>query len=216
MIETINKQRVELEIKIREFDLSYETDPRFSSPKLDVCLCDDGVSFPPLESRLEAVLDPPLAALLLVAPSSLSTLRGHTAFDMTFPDPPLPLAPLTEFELGETLSVNASIDEDASCFDSNIVLIEVDDSVATPIGMSYMDVEITVLASTVMDDDVSLDPLDPPHASSLCSLPSPSPECYIMPFADLHDVLQGDMSDCMNSLVPLEGMTPPLTPIVCT
>jgi len=95
MIETINKQRVELEIKMREFDLSYETDPRFSSRKLDVCLCDDSVSFPPLESGLEAVLNPPLAALSLVAPSSLSTLKDHTAFDMTFPNPPLPLAPST-------------------------------------------------------------------------------------------------------------------------
>ena len=73
MIETINKQRVELEIKMREFDLSYETDPRFSSPKLNFCLCDDGVFFPPLESGLEVVLDPPLAAFyhLLLHPHSV-------------------------------------------------------------------------------------------------------------------------------------------------
>jgi len=56
VIETIDKQRVELKFKMREFDLSCKTDLRFSFPKLDVCLCDNGVSFPPLESRLEAVL----------------------------------------------------------------------------------------------------------------------------------------------------------------
>ena len=46
MIATIEKQRVELEIQMREFDLSFKTNFRFSSPKLDVCLCDDGVFFP--------------------------------------------------------------------------------------------------------------------------------------------------------------------------
>ena len=66
------------------------------------------------------------------------------------------------------------MDEDDICFDSNNVLIEVLDSVATPIGMSYVDVEITVPASSVMDDDVSLDPHNTTHASPLCSLP-PSP-----------------------------------------
>ena len=69
MIETIEKQQVELEIKMRDFDLSHDTDLRFSSPKLEFCLCDDSVSFPPLESELEVVLDPPLATLPLVAPS---------------------------------------------------------------------------------------------------------------------------------------------------
>ena len=78
------------EIKIREFDLSHETDLRFS--KLNVYLCDDGASFSPLESRLEAVLDPSLATLPLVAPSSPSTLRGNTKFNMLLPNPPLPLA----------------------------------------------------------------------------------------------------------------------------
>ena len=60
---------------MREYDLSHETDLRFSSPKLDVCLCDDGASVPPLESGLETVLDPSLATLPLVAPSS--TLRDN-------------------------------------------------------------------------------------------------------------------------------------------
>ena len=77
MIETIDKQRVELEVKMREFDLSHQIDLKFSSPKLDVCLCDDGLSFSPLESGLEAVLDPFLTTLPLVAPSSTSTLRAQ-------------------------------------------------------------------------------------------------------------------------------------------
>jgi len=103
---------------MREFDLSHETDLRFSSPKLDVCLCDDGASFTSLESGLEAVLDPFLATLPLVAPSSPSTLRDNTTFNMLFPDPPLPLAQSIEFKVGKTFSVNASVDEDDICFDS--------------------------------------------------------------------------------------------------
>jgi len=112
MIETMSQQQVEFEIKMREFDLSHETDLRFSAPKLDVCLCDDGASFPALESELEVVLDPSLATLPLVAPSSLSTLRDNTMFNIFLPDPPLPLAQSTEFEVGETFTVNATVDED--------------------------------------------------------------------------------------------------------
>jgi len=60
---------------MREYDLSYETDLRFSSPKFDVYLCDDGVSFTPLEFGLEVVLDPYLTTSSLVAPPSPITLR---------------------------------------------------------------------------------------------------------------------------------------------
>jgi len=42
MIEIMDKQQAEFENKVREFDLSHETNLRLSSPKLDVCLCDDG------------------------------------------------------------------------------------------------------------------------------------------------------------------------------
>ena len=87
---------------MREFDLSCKTNLRFSSPKLNVCLCDDGVSFPPLESGLEAVLDPSLPTLSLAAPSSPCTLRDNTTFNMRLPDSPFPLAQSTEFEVGET------------------------------------------------------------------------------------------------------------------
>jgi len=45
MIEEMNKQQAEFDSKMREFDLSHETDLRFSFPKYDVCLYDDDVSF---------------------------------------------------------------------------------------------------------------------------------------------------------------------------
>ena len=49
----------------------------FSSPKLDVKLCDDGASFHPLESGLEEVIDPPLTTLpLLLHPHlTLTSIR---------------------------------------------------------------------------------------------------------------------------------------------
>ena len=104
------------------------------------------------------------------------------------------------------------MDEDDICFDSNNVLIEVHDSVATPIGMSYVDVEITVPASSVMDDDVALDPLNTTHASPLCSLPPPPPDCHNVPFIDFHDMLQGDVSDCMDYLGTFRGYDPSIEP----
>jgi len=54
MIETMNKQQVEFANKMREYELSHETNLRFSSPRLDIYLCDDGASYPPLESGLDA------------------------------------------------------------------------------------------------------------------------------------------------------------------
>jgi len=131
---------------------------------------------------------------------------------MTFPDPPLPLAQSTEFEIGETLSVSVSVDEDDAYYDSDSSVIEVHDSDAIVAGMSYVDVVLTVPTSSVMTGDVSLDPLYTSHASPLCPLPSPSPECHIMPFADSHDMLQGDMFDCIDSLGIFRGYDPSLDP----
>jgi len=207
----MDKQRVEFEIKTREFDLSHETDLRFSSPKLDVCLCDDGASFPPLESGLDAIFDPSLVSLPLVAPSSPCILRDNTTFNMLLPDPPLPLAQSTEFEVGEIFIVNASVNENDACYDSGSVSIEVRDYDATPAGRSYVDV-VTVPTSSVMVDNVSLDPLDTPHASPLCSLPSLSPECHNMPSSDFHDMLQGDVFDCIDSLGTFRGYNPSIDP----
>ena len=64
----MNKQQAEFDSEMREYDQSHEIDLRFGSPKLDVCLCDDGASFTPLESELEAILDPSLTTPSLVAP----------------------------------------------------------------------------------------------------------------------------------------------------
>jgi len=66
MIETINEQHIEIVNRMREYDLSRETDLRFNSARLDVKFCDDGASFPPLESRLEEVLDPSPTTLPLL------------------------------------------------------------------------------------------------------------------------------------------------------
>ena len=74
MIETINKQQIEFANKIWGYDLLHETNLRFSSPTLDVNLCDDGASFPPIEAELEEILDPLLVTLPIVAPSLLNTL----------------------------------------------------------------------------------------------------------------------------------------------
>jgi len=48
MIKTMNEQQIEFANKMREYDLSHETKLGFSSSRLDVNLCDDGASFPPL------------------------------------------------------------------------------------------------------------------------------------------------------------------------
>jgi len=72
MIETIDEQHIKIVNSMREYDLSRETDFRFSSPRLDVNFCDDGASFPPLESGLKEVLDPLSTTLPFVAPSSFS------------------------------------------------------------------------------------------------------------------------------------------------
>jgi len=88
----MNKQQVEFANKMREYDMSHETDLRLSSLRLDFYLCDDGVSFPPLESGLEVVLDPPMTTSSLIIPSSPSTFRDNTMLIMTFPDPPFSLA----------------------------------------------------------------------------------------------------------------------------
>jgi len=72
MIEIINEQHIEIVNRMREYNLSRETDLRFSSARLDAKFCDDGASFPPLESELEEVLDPSPTTLSFVAPSSFS------------------------------------------------------------------------------------------------------------------------------------------------
>ena len=191
MIETMNKQQAKFENKMREFDLSHETNLRFSSPNLDVCLCDDGASFSPLESGLEVGLDPPLTTLPIVPPPSPSSLCNNTTFNMTLPDPLLPLAQSTEFKVGETFSVNASVDEDDIRYESDYVFIEVRDSDAALVGRSYGDVVVTMLASPDLVENMSSDHLDISHAFPSCSLFYPPFKCHNMSSIDFHDMLMG-------------------------
>jgi len=95
MIETMNEKQIEFANKMRD-TLSPETDLNSSSPRLDVNLCDDSASFPPLEFELEEVLDPPLTTLLTVAPSFPCNLRDNTAFIMTLFDKPSPFSSVDE------------------------------------------------------------------------------------------------------------------------
>ena len=124
---------------MREYDPSHETDLRFSSHRLNVYLCDDG-SFPPLESGLETVLDPPLTTSSLVAPFSPRTLRDNTTLIMTVPDPPMSLAQLMEYEyeVCETFGVSTSVGEDDTCYESNNIFIDVYDFNATLTRRSYV------------------------------------------------------------------------------
>jgi len=200
MIEIMNQQRVEFEIKISEFDLSHETDLRFSFPKLDVCLCDDGASFSPLEFGLNVVLDRPLTTPSLVTPSLPSFLNNNTTFIMTLPNPPLPLTQSTEFEVGDIFSVNACVDEDDICYESDNAFIEVHDFDATLAVRPYVDVVVTMPTSPDLVENMFPDPLDTIHASPLCSLPSPSPECHNLSPVAHHDMLEGNEIDCIHGL----------------
>ena len=82
---------------------------------------------------------------------------------ISFPNPPFPLVQSIEFEMGETFSIIASVDEDDTCHESNSALIEVHDFDATLVGRSCVDVVVTM--STILDmvDNLSPDPLDVVH-----------------------------------------------------
>jgi len=63
-----------------------------------------------------------------------------------------------------------------------------------------------------MVDDVHLDPLGTLHASPSCSLSSLSPKRYNLPLVACHDMVKGDVFDCMNSLGTFRGYDPSLDP----
>ena len=71
-----------------------------------------------------------------------------------------------------------------------------------------MNVVVTVPVSPDMVDNISPDPLDASHASSLCSLPSPFPECHNMSLVNYHDVLEENVDDCVESLGIFRGYDP--------
>jgi len=131
---------------------------------------------------------------------------------MTLPDPPPPLAQSTDFEIGETFIINASLDEDDICYESDNVFIKVHDFDMTLTGRSYVDVVITVPASPDMVDNISPNPFEAPHVSPLYSLPCHSPKCHNMSHVNFHDVLEGNMVDCVESLGNFSGYDPSFDP----
>jgi len=82
---------------------------------------------------------------------------------MKFPNPAFPLTQLTEFEVGETLGINTSVDEDDTYYESYQTFIEVYDFDATLAGRSYVDFVITVLTTLDVVENLSPNPLDTPH-----------------------------------------------------
>jgi len=212
MIETINEQQIEFANKIREYDPSPETDLSSSFPKLDVNLYDDGASFPPLESGLEEVLDPPLTTLLTVAPSFPNTLRNNTAFIMTLFDTPSLLAQSTEFRVSEILGVSASVDEDDTWFELGNIFIEEYGLHETPLGTSCVDLMVAGLANLDFIDNTSPNPLDTFHASPFRSLPSPPPDYRNMLPTNYHDMFEGNMVDCLEPLGNFRECDPSLNP----
>ena len=137
-------------------------------------MCDDGASFLTLESGLEEVPDPSFTTLHIIAPSLPHTVSNNTMLFMTFPNPSFPLAQLTEFEIGETFGVSASVYEDDICCESSNIFIKVHDLHETFTGTSCVDVVVARPASPDYVNNIYPNPLDTFHPFSSCSLP-PSP-----------------------------------------
>ena len=124
----------------------------------------------------------------------------------------LPLAQSTELKVGGTFSVNASVDEDDICYESDNVFIEVHDSDANPVERSYGDVVVTMVAGPDMADNISHDPIGTFHSFSSCLLPSLSLKHYNLSVIACHDMLEGNDIDCMDSLGTFRGYDPSLDP----
>ena len=89
---------------------------------------------------------------------------------MTYLDPPFPLAQSTEFEMGAIFCVDARIDGDDFCLESDDAFSEMHDLDEIFEGGSCVDAMAAVSSSPDLTDHVSLNPLDISLASS-CSLP---------------------------------------------
>ena len=135
---------------------------------------------------------------------------------MTFLETPSPLTQLTEFEVGETFGIIASVDEDDTCSESDDVFVEVHDLDTTSLGKSCADVLVVGSPSSDLVDHVSSDSLDMLYASASCSPPSHSPECCDMLLIDSLVMLEGIEADCSESLGAFEGMTPRFILIIYT
>ena len=123
---------------------------------------------------------------------------------------------MTEFEVAETFNINASVNEDDIFYESDCVLIEVHISNVTHVGRSSGDVVVTMLASPDLIENISSDHLDISHAFPACSPPYPPPKCHNLSSVDFHDMLMGDVFDCVESLGTFRGCDPSQTHIACT
>ena len=90
---------------------------------------------------------------------------------MILPDPPFPLAHLTEFKVGETFGVSAHVDEDDTCYESGDVSIEVHDLDATFARRPYMGTKVIVPISPDLTNHTSPNHLDTFHAFPFSTLP---------------------------------------------
>jgi len=87
---------------------------------------------------------------------------------MSIPDPPFPLAQLTEFEIGETFGVGASVDEYKICCELEDVFIEVDDLNETPLGKSRANVVVAVPLGLDLINYICPSPVDIFHVFHSC------------------------------------------------
>ena len=78
----------------------------------------------------------------------------------------------------------------------------------TPTGTSYVDVVVAGPTSPDFIDNISLNSLNTFHASSSCSQPSHSPECFDILLIDPHVILDGNEVDCCKSLGTFRGYDP--------
>jgi len=131
---------------------------------------------------------------------------------MTFSDLPFPLAQSTEFEVGEILGINTSVNEDDTSYDSNHTFIEVHNFNVTIEGRLYVDVEVTVTTNPDLVVNISPDPLDTLHASPLGSPLCPSSECHNLSLVGYHAMLEGKEVDCIEFLGTSRGYDPFLDP----
>jgi len=162
------------------------------------------------------VRDPPLTTLPFVALSLSSTLRDHTPFLMTFPDPPFPLAQSMETEVRGIFCVDASVDEDDIRYGLGNAFIEVHDLHEILIGRSSVDIMVVVSPYHDLIHHTSPNPLDIFHASPSCPLPSLPWSVVICQQLILMQYMRGVRLTVLSPHILLEGTTPPLILIVYT
>jgi len=101
---------------------------------------------------------------------------------------------------------------DDICYELDNVFIEVHDLDATLVVRPYVDAEVTVTTSPNVVENISPDPLDTLHVSHSGSPPSFSPKCHNLSLVACHNMLEGNVIDCMDSLDTFKGYDPSLDP----